>query len=296
MTEPTSKALVKRLDAYAEVNFHEDPELSETAHKAARAIEALNAPSTAVGDEVEAALEASITLINDLLNAYVAEDMCDEARVAEARKRFTERGGTLWYIAETQSQNTKVLSHLAKSKGSGEANRAPDGYSTDDEGGQLEDLLDERDSGAVVDVTPYWCGEKHWAVVHYDEDGFADHRLFDSEDEARKFRDNASISSESVNQASPISQEGSIAPAALSEMDFDIEDDGCFMCGGSGELSDACVCEAFEDVCCCAEPEPPECPECRRRKRHASADADSRVAASPQSSESTDSPTTGESS
>ena len=70
--------------------------------------------------------------------------------------------------------------------------REPDGYSTDDEGGLLEDLLDEHDHGAITELTPYWCGERQWAVVHYDEDGLADHRLFDSEDEAKKFRDSSS--------------------------------------------------------------------------------------------------------
>lgn len=70
--------------------------------------------------------------------------------------------------------------------------REPDGYSTDDEGGLLEDLLDECDHGAIIEVTPYWCGEKQWAVVHFDEDGFADHRLFDSADEAEKFRPSTS--------------------------------------------------------------------------------------------------------
>lgn len=36
----------------------------------------------------------------------------------------------------------------------------------------------------------------------------------------------------------------------------------CWNCGGAGEHSDACVCQSFEDTCCCAEPEPPACSEC----------------------------------
>jgi hypothetical protein len=46
-----------------------------------------------------------------------------------------------------------------------------------------------------------------------------------------------------------------------------VEPDGsywvsCWACGGAGYHEDSCECEAFEDVCCCAEPEPPECSEC----------------------------------
>lgn len=39
--------------------------------------------------------------------------------------------------------------------------------------------------------------------------------------------------------------------------------DDCHMCGGSGVLDDECECSAFEDVCCCLQPMPRECPECR---------------------------------
>lgn len=45
---------------------------------------------------------------------------------------------------------------------------------------------------------------------------------------------------------------------------FDAEDwVGCWNCGGCGTLDDSCICEAFEDTCCCAEPEPPICRECK---------------------------------
>lgn len=38
-------------------------------------------------------------------------------------------------------------------------------------------------------------------------------------------------------------------------------DDDCFMCGGEGFIEGECTCG--DDTCCCLEPTPPECPECR---------------------------------
>lgn len=93
--------------------------------------------------------------------------------------------------------------------GGGEPSRAPDGYSTDDEGGLLEDLLDGYDHGAITELTPYWCGERQWAVVHYDENGFADHRLFDSQDEARKFRDSTLLTNPNTEERGAVSGQDS---------------------------------------------------------------------------------------
>jgi len=48
---------------------------------------------------------------------------------------------------------------------------------------------------------------------------------------------------------------------------FDDDDGGywidCWKCGGAGFHEDECVCQAFEDTCCCLEPEPPACEECK---------------------------------
>jgi len=44
--------------------------------------------------------------------------------------------------------------------------------------------------------------------------------------------------------------------------DFDGHWIECHDCGGTGFLDDACECEAFEDICMCAEPTPPPCREC----------------------------------
>lgn len=60
------------------------------------------------------------------------------------------------------------------------------------------------------------------------------------------------------------------------QIDDHMWDDGdgdCFMCGGSGELDDECECSEFEDVCCCAQPVPRACPECRHQARLARARA-----------------------
>lgn len=37
----------------------------------------------------------------------------------------------------------------------------------------------------------------------------------------------------------------------------------CWNCGGSGEIEGDCTCG--EDTCCCLDPEPPVCSECRGR-------------------------------
>ncbi len=36
----------------------------------------------------------------------------------------------------------------------------------------------------------------------------------------------------------------------------------CQDCGGEGLDTDSCECEAFEDICCCAEPKPSPCQTC----------------------------------
>lgn len=54
------------------------------------------------------ALERSSIALNDWLNTYASE-LCDEARVAEARKRIRDGGSTLAYIADIQEQNRKAL-------------------------------------------------------------------------------------------------------------------------------------------------------------------------------------------
>jgi hypothetical protein len=54
------------------------------------------------------ALDRSRVAIDDWLNLYASE-MCDEARVEEARKR-TNENGTLYYIATVQRTNREVLS------------------------------------------------------------------------------------------------------------------------------------------------------------------------------------------
>ena len=35
----------------------------------------------------------------------------------------------------------------------------------------------------------------------------------------------------------------------------------CWACGGEGDIEGDCTCG--EDVCCCLEPEPPTCSECK---------------------------------
>lgn len=61
--------------------------------------------------------------------------------------------------------------------------------------------------------------------------------------------------------------DGSYAGQVLAAYDdLSDDEDECFMCGGSGFLDDECECSAFEDTCCCLEPTPRECPECRRER------------------------------
>lgn len=48
-----------------------------------------------------------------------------------------------------------------------------------------------------------------------------------------------------------------------------MDEDYCPHCGGTGILEDTCVCNSFEDTCCCADPEPMECPECIEREHMA---------------------------
>lgn len=45
-------------------------------------------------------LNAAITALDDWTNTYASE-FCDENRVAEARKRIKDNGGTVAYIADT---------------------------------------------------------------------------------------------------------------------------------------------------------------------------------------------------
>lgn len=49
--------------------------------------------------------------------------------------------------------------------------------------------------------------------------------------------------------------------------EYEQEDETCGMCGGAGILEDECTCMSVVDTCCCLEPEPPTCPECRGRGR-----------------------------
>lgn len=53
------------------------------------------------------ALRRSMVAIDDWLNVY-ASDLCDPARIEEAKKRISEHG-TLSYIAMVQDQNRKAL-------------------------------------------------------------------------------------------------------------------------------------------------------------------------------------------
>lgn len=64
---------------------------------------------------VRQALEDSILSIDDWLNTYASE-MCDQARVKEARERIREAGGTLAYIADIQEANRRALAELDAEK------------------------------------------------------------------------------------------------------------------------------------------------------------------------------------
>lgn len=59
-----------------------------------------------------------------------------------------------------------------------------------------------------------------------------------------------------------------LPPEAEAHLSDCVDDDDCWMCGGSGEL-DECECSAFEDTCCCLNPVPRACPECIERERDA---------------------------
>ena len=58
-------------------------------------------------EQLRTALKQSMTAIDDWLNDYAAE-LCDEARVAEARSRISEYG-TIGYIAHVQEKNRAAL-------------------------------------------------------------------------------------------------------------------------------------------------------------------------------------------
>lgn len=64
--------------------------------------------STTRERRLEAALVRSITAIDDWLNIY-ASDLCDEARVREARVRIRSNGGKLAYVANLQQKNREAL-------------------------------------------------------------------------------------------------------------------------------------------------------------------------------------------
>ena len=42
-------------------------------------------------------------------------------------------------------------------------------------------------------------------------------------------------------------------------------DHECTLCGGDGFL-DECECSLVEDICCCLEPTPRECPKCAKHR------------------------------
>lgn len=67
-------------------------------------------------DEIDAAMVQAMTAIDDWLSIY-ASDMCDDARVEEARKRVNEHG-TLWYIACVQKVNSDALAKLRSARSS----------------------------------------------------------------------------------------------------------------------------------------------------------------------------------
>jgi len=58
--------------------------------------------------ELQAALKRSEVAIEDWFNTYASE-FCDEKKVAEARARVRESGGTIAYIADVQEQNREAL-------------------------------------------------------------------------------------------------------------------------------------------------------------------------------------------
>lgn len=65
------------------------------------------------------ALETASVALDDWLNDY-AHDMCDPARVAEARQRLHERG-TIGYIAQVQEKVRNALENRGKEQRTAEA-------------------------------------------------------------------------------------------------------------------------------------------------------------------------------
>lgn len=59
-------------------------------------------------DEAQAALKASIELINRMMHVHVAPDECT-SYVEESRKWFADNGGSLAAIAERQEANRSAL-------------------------------------------------------------------------------------------------------------------------------------------------------------------------------------------
>lgn len=70
-------------------------------------LEARGSKQRALIETLTAALEASVTAIDDWLNIF-AEELCDPERVTEAKAR-TGEFGTLWYIATTQQANREAI-------------------------------------------------------------------------------------------------------------------------------------------------------------------------------------------
>jgi hypothetical protein len=69
---------------------------------------------------------------------------------------------------------------------------SPDAWCTDEfSADHLDDLLDNpsfgTDSGAIHEVNGIHYGPRQFVVTNWDEDGFTDHRIFDSEEEAKAF-------------------------------------------------------------------------------------------------------------
>ena len=81
---------------------------SWSAHHACRAAFKA-APKEYADESILAALERSSTALDDWLNTY-APDLCDAARVKEARQRIRDGHGTLAYIAGLQEQLRAAIS------------------------------------------------------------------------------------------------------------------------------------------------------------------------------------------
>ena len=61
-------------------------------------------------------LERVVLALDDWLNCYAA-DQCDEQRVAEARSRIREAGGTLAYIADLQEAGRAAITKAEEEMG-----------------------------------------------------------------------------------------------------------------------------------------------------------------------------------